>query len=84
MQRRKFFRNAATLASGAAIALPQLGAAAESAAVPAKRNYSYHGRPDDYTEFRVIELGRVIQKIETFNHGVFAIVHITTADGQEG
>ena len=72
------------LASGAAIGLPQIGSAAESAAVPAKRSYSYHGRPDDYTEFRVIEPGRVIQKIETFNQGMFAIVRVTTADGQEG
>jgi L-alanine-DL-glutamate epimerase-like enolase superfamily enzyme len=84
MQRREFFKNAAMLASGTAIGLPQIGSAAESAAVPAKRSYSYHGRPDDYAEFRVIEPGRVIQKIETFNQGVFAIVRVTTADGQEG
>ena len=84
MQRREFLKNAAMLASGAAIGLPQIGSAAESAAVPAKRSYSYHGRPDDYTEFRVIEPGRVIQKIETFNQGMFAIVRVTTADGQEG
>ncbi len=58
------------LTSGAAVGLPQIGSAAESATVPAKRSYSYHGRPDDYTEFRVIEPGRVIQKIETFNQGI--------------
>ena len=72
------------LASGAAVGLPQIGSAAESAAVPSKRSYSYHGRPDDYTEFRVIDPGRVIKQIETFDQGAFAIVRVTTADGQEG
>ena len=85
MQRREFFKNAAALASGAAIGLPQNGSAAESAtAETRKRSYPYHGRTDDYTEFRVIEPGRVIQKIETFNQGAFAIVRVITADGQEG
>ena len=72
------------LVSGAAIGLPQIRAAAESASAPTKLSYPYHGRTDDYTEFRVIESGRVIQKIETFNQGMFAIVRVTTADGQEG
>jgi L-alanine-DL-glutamate epimerase-like enolase superfamily enzyme len=84
MQRREFLKNAALLASGAAMGLPQIGSAAEFAAMTAKRSYSYHGRPEDYTEFRVIEPGRVIQKIETFSQGAFAIVRVTTADGQEG
>ena len=71
--------------SGAAIGFPQIGSAAESAAAETrKRSYPYHGRTDDYTEFRVIEPGRVIQKIETFSQGAFAIVRVTTADGQEG
>jgi L-alanine-DL-glutamate epimerase-like enolase superfamily enzyme len=84
MQRRDFFKNTAVLASGAAIGLPQIGSAAESAAVPARKSYPYHGRPDGYAEFRVIDPGRVIQKIETFNQGAFALVRVTTADGQEG
>jgi len=84
MQRREFFKNTALLASGAAIGLPRIGSAADAVAVPARKSYPYHGRPDDYTEFRVIEPGRVIQKIETFNQGMLAIVRVTTADGQEG
>jgi len=84
MQRREFFKNAAMLASGAAIGLPQISSAAESSARAVKRSYAYHGRPDNYAEFRVIEPGRVIQKIETFNQGMFAIVRVTTADGLEG
>ena len=84
MQRREFFKHAAVLASGAAIGSPFTGSAAGADAMPARRSYPYHGRPDDYAEFRVIEPGRVIQKIETFNQGMFAIVRVTTADGQEG
>jgi len=84
MQRREFVKHAAMIASGAAIGMPHTGSAAESAAVPSIGRYSYHGRPDDYTEFRVIEPGRVIKKIETFDQGAFAIVRVTTADGQEG
>jgi len=80
MQRREFLKSAAALASGVALGPPATGAAAE----PRKRTYAYHGRPDDYTEFRVIEPGCVIQKIETFNQGMYAIVRVTTADGQEG
>jgi hypothetical protein len=60
MQRRKFIKNAAMLASGAAIGLPKIGSVAESVTVPAKRSYSYHGQPDDYTDFRVIEPSRVV------------------------
>lgn len=81
MQRRGFLKAAGWLASGSAVGLPQVGSAAEASDVPEQRTYSHHGRPDDYTEFRVIEPGRVIQKIETFNQGMFAIVRVTTGDG---
>lgn len=84
MKRREFLQTAATIASSAAIGLPPIGSAAEPASVPSKRGYNYHGRPDGYAEFRVIEPGRVIQKIETFHQGMCAIVRVTTADGQEG
>lgn len=84
MQRREFLKYAAALTSGAAIGLPFIESAAGSAALPAQRRYPYHGRPDDYPEFRVIEPGRVIQKLETFNQGMIAIVRVTTADGEEG
>lgn len=81
MERRKFFKNAGLLTSGAAMGLPQIGATAESAAVSSKSHYCYHGRLDDYGEFRVIDPGRVIQKIETFNQGVFAIGRILEDNG---
>jgi len=80
MQRREFFKSAAALASGVALGLPAAGSAAESR----KRTYAYHGRPDDYPGFKVIEPGRAIEKIETFSKGPFALVRVTTNDGKEG
>jgi L-alanine-DL-glutamate epimerase-like enolase superfamily enzyme len=84
LPRREFLKNAVLVASGAAIGPPSIASAAESGTASAKRGYPYHGRPDNYSEFRVIEPGRVIRTIETFNQGMFAIVRVTTADGQEG
>src|SRR5579862_251386 len=46
--------------------------------------FPYLGRTEDYTEFQIIEPGRVIEKIETWTRGAYGVVRITTQDGQEG
>jgi L-alanine-DL-glutamate epimerase-like enolase superfamily enzyme len=48
------------------------------------RVFPYLGRTEDYTEFQVIDSGRIIEKIETWTRGAYGVVRITTDDGQEG
>ncbi|MCW3094490.1 MAG: Mandelate racemase/muconate lactonizing enzyme C-terminal domain protein [Chthonomonadaceae bacterium] len=48
------------------------------------RVFPYLGRTEDYTEFQVIDSGRIIEKIETWTRGAYGVVRITTGDGQEG
>ena len=44
----------------------------------------YHGRTPDYQDFRVVEEGRKIERIETFSRPEIAFVRVTTADGAQG
>lgn len=78
IQRREFLKSAAALA--AMSSLP--GSLARAAAGPAV--YPYLGRTDDYAEFRVIEPGLTITRVESWTQGQYGIVRITTNDGREG
>jgi L-alanine-DL-glutamate epimerase-like enolase superfamily enzyme len=78
MNRRQFVKNTAALT--AVSSLPaKLGTAAANA-----RSYPYLGRTDDYSEFRIIEPGLTIAKVESWTHGPYGIVRVTTNDGREG
>ena len=52
--------------------------------VAASESYPYHGRVPGYKEFRVIDRGRKINKIESFTEGSISVVRIETEDGAEG
>ena len=77
-RRREFLKSLA--ATSALAGAPSLAVAAETTA----KSFPYLGRTDDYSEFQVIEPGRVISKIETFVKGPIGIVRLTTKDGAEG
>ena len=82
--RREFL--GASLAATAALAAPAARAAEikTAANTAGGRSYLYHGRPDGYAEFKVIEPGRRIVRIESFANDVFTLVRVTTDDGREG
>ena len=61
--RRREILKAAILA-----ACPGLGAKTARAAAEQNR-YPYLGRTEDYTEFRIIDPGRKIGRVETWTHG---------------
>ena len=46
--------------------------------------YSYLGRTEDYADFRLIEQGLTITKLESWTQGGYGVVRITTQDGREG
>jgi len=48
------------------------------------RAYPYLGRTDGYAEFQVIEPGRRIRRVESWTHGPYGVVRVTTDDGKEG
>jgi L-alanine-DL-glutamate epimerase-like enolase superfamily enzyme len=78
MNRRQFVKSTAALT--AVSSLPaRLGVAAADA-----RSYPYLGRTDDYSELRIIEPGLTIAKVESWTHGPYGIVRVTTDDGREG
>ncbi len=76
--RRAFLKTMA--AAGAGAVLPAYNAAA------AEREgaYPYLGRTEDYAEFRIIEPGRKISRVESWTLGSYGIVRITTQDGLQG
>jgi len=82
--RREFI--GASLAAAAALGVPSAPAAEKTAAAISSggRSYLYHGRPDGYAEFKVIEPGRRIDRIESFHNDLFTLVRVTTEDGREG
>jgi len=71
--RRKFIGT--TLAATAALAATSARAAETTPAATASggRSYLYHGRPDGYAEFKVIEPGRRIDRIESFHNELFTL-----------
>jgi L-alanine-DL-glutamate epimerase-like enolase superfamily enzyme len=78
MNRREFLKSTAALA--AVSGLPRrLDAAATGAGA-----YPYLGRTEDYSEFRIIDPGLTITKVESWTHGQYGIVRITTDEGREG
>jgi len=78
MNRREFLKSTAALA-----AVPGLPSAAVAATAKAKA-YPYLGRTDDYAEFRIIEPGLTITKVESWTNGPYGVVRVTTNDGREG
>jgi L-alanine-DL-glutamate epimerase-like enolase superfamily enzyme len=78
MNRRQFVKSTAALT--AVSSLP----AKPGTAAAGTRSYPYLGRTDDYSEFRIIEPGLTIAKVESWTHGPYGIVRITTNDGREG
>jgi L-alanine-DL-glutamate epimerase-like enolase superfamily enzyme len=78
LQRRDFLKSLA--ATTACAGIPVTAVPAEAAV----RSYPQLGRTDDYAEFRVIEPGRTVEKIETFVQGPIGIVRVTANDGAEG
>jgi L-alanine-DL-glutamate epimerase-like enolase superfamily enzyme len=78
IRRRDFLKSTAALA--ATYGLP----AGASAATAGVKSYPYLGRTDDYREFRIIDPGLTITKVESWTQGAFGFVRITTNDGREG
>jgi L-alanine-DL-glutamate epimerase-like enolase superfamily enzyme len=79
LPRRDFLKNLAAL-TAAASAPTTVGAAETSAS----KAYPYLGRTEDYSDFRIIEPGLSIAKLESWNQGGFGLVRLTTRDGREG
>ena len=78
IQRREFLKTTAALAAMTGLPCDPAGAAA------AATSYPYLGRTEDYAEFQIIEPGLTITKVESWTHGQFGIVRVTTNDGHEG
>lgn len=75
---RRTVLKSALLAAGACVA----GRAAGGPS--AQKRYPYLGRTEDYVDFRVIEPGRTIAKVESWTRGAYGIVRVTTRDGRAG
>jgi L-alanine-DL-glutamate epimerase-like enolase superfamily enzyme len=81
ISRRHLIKNMGLGLAGAAVSgLPAGRAAAETPA----GSYSYLGRTEDYIEFKIIDPGLTIVKVESWTQGQFGIVRVTTNDGREG
>jgi L-alanine-DL-glutamate epimerase-like enolase superfamily enzyme len=78
MQRRDFLKSTAALAAMTSLPAGLARAAATPTANP------YLGRTEDYAEFRIIEPGLTITKVESWTQGSYGIVRVTTNDGREG
>jgi L-alanine-DL-glutamate epimerase-like enolase superfamily enzyme len=78
-QRRDFLKSTAALA-----AISALPTGAMAAASPGPKSYPYLGRTEDYTEFRIIEPGLTITKVESWTQGSLGLVRVTTNDRREG
>ena len=79
MRRREFLKSTAALA--AIQVCPPVWARRPP---PAPQSYPYLGRTEDYAEFRIIEPGLTITKVESWTQGPYGIVRVTTNDGREG
>lgn len=75
---RRTVLKSALLAAGACVA----GRAAGDPS--SQKRYPYLGRTEDYVDFRVIEPGRTIAKVESWTRGAYGIVRVTTRDGRTG
>jgi L-alanine-DL-glutamate epimerase-like enolase superfamily enzyme len=79
IRRREFLSSTA-----AAAAIAGLPARADAAAGAGARSYPYLGRVDGHTDFKVIEPGLTITRVESWTQGQFGFVRLTTSDGREG
>jgi L-alanine-DL-glutamate epimerase-like enolase superfamily enzyme len=77
-QRREFLKRTLALAAMTGLG-PGPARAADGATL-----YPYLGRTEDYSEFRIIEPGSSITKVESWTQGSYGIVRVTTKDGREG
>jgi L-alanine-DL-glutamate epimerase-like enolase superfamily enzyme len=78
VQRRAFLKQLGLFTAGSVLPMALLPRSAFAAAYP------YLGRTEDYEEFRIIEPGLKIAKIESWAQRDYGIVRITTSDGKEG
>src|SRR5512132_1687955 len=53
-------------------------------AADSSTKYPYLGRTEDYAEFRIIEPGLTVTKVESWTQGGYGVVRVTTNDGREG
>lgn len=88
MKRRSFLRNSASAAIVAGVAgCSQTGNPTEktlSEPPPGSGPYHHQGRSEGYQDFKVIEEGRRLTKIETFTKQDIALVKVSTDDGFSG
>jgi L-alanine-DL-glutamate epimerase-like enolase superfamily enzyme len=78
LRRRELLKGAAALAAG--LRLPK-GAALAAEGAP---RYPYLGRTEDYADFRIIDPGLKITKVESWTQGAYGFVRVTTDDGHQG
>jgi L-alanine-DL-glutamate epimerase-like enolase superfamily enzyme len=78
-QRREFLKSAAALA-----AISGLPASVGAAPATGAKSYPYLGRTEDYSEFRIIDPGLKITKVESWTQGQYGFVRVTTDDGRAG
>ena len=72
MERRAFLKHLGLVTAGTVLPIPG------SPAAPANKSYPYLGRTEDYEEFRIIEPGLKITKLESWARRDFGIVRVTT------
>ena len=78
LRRRELLKSAAALAAVSGLPTSMVRAAAGAP------SYAYFGRTEDYVDFRIIDPGLTITKVESWTRGPYGIVRITTDDGREG
>ena len=88
MKRRRFIRNTASVTFLAGVAGCTQTVNPEERSLnepyPGTGPYYHQGRSEGYQDFRVIEEGRRIAKIETFSKQDIALVKVSTDDGFSG
>ncbi len=80
LHRRAFLARAAAFAAGPVLAEGPSRPSGPGSSAP----YPYLGRTEDYRDFRLIEPGLRIAKVESWTRGAYGFVRVTTDDGREG
>ena len=78
LQRRAFLKGTTALVAFSSWPDSPVRAATSST------SYPYLGRTEDYSEFRIIDPGLTISKVESWTQGQYGIVRVTTNDGRQG
>ena len=78
LRRCDFLKSTAALAAASSLPAGHVRAAADT------NSYPYLGRTEDYAEFRIIDPGLTIVKVESWTQGQYGFVRVTTNDGREG